>query len=81
MRILALVVLAFVLGAAAGWFLAMGVYIVETEWLGVHDHDGGGAMAYGLVIGPIAGLVLGTLLAAITAVRLTSKAKPGAAAR
>jgi apolipoprotein N-acyltransferase len=77
MRILALVILTFGLGAVAGWLLAMGVYAIETEWLGVHDHDGGGAMAYGLVIGPLAGLVLGTVLAAITAMRLTSKAKPG----
>lgn len=78
MRIVGLVILAFGFGVAAGWFLAMGAYIVETGLLGVHDHDGGGAMAYGLVIGPIAGLVLGTVLAAITAIRLTSKAKLGA---
>jgi hypothetical protein len=51
----------------------MSVYIIETELLGAHDQDGGGAMAYGLVIGPFAGLVLGTVLAAITAMRLTSR--------
>jgi apolipoprotein N-acyltransferase len=79
MRILAFVMLAFAMGAAAGWILAMGVYTLETEWFGVRDHDGGGAMAYGLVIGPLAGLVLGTVVAAVTAMRLTSKAKPGAA--
>jgi Na+/melibiose symporter-like transporter len=79
MRIFALVVLAFVAGAAVGWLLAMGGYIAQTEWFGVHDQDGGGAMAYGLIIGPLAGLFLGTLLAAFTALRLTSRTKPDVA--
>ena len=79
MRTLGLTVLAFAVGAMAGYFLAMSVYIIETELLGAHDQDGGGAMAYGLVIGPFAGLVLGTVLAAITAMRLTSKPRRGEA--
>lgn len=77
MRTLGLTILAFAVGAVAGFFLAMGVYIVQTEWLGVPDPDGGGGMAYGLVIGPLAGLVLGTLAAAITAMRLTSRPTRG----
>ena len=79
MRILAIVLLAFAMGAAAGWILAMGVYALETEWLDVGDHDGGGAMAYGLVIGPLAGLILGIVAAAVTAMRLTGRSRSGAA--
>jgi hypothetical protein len=77
MRILGWAILAFVFGAAAGWVLAMMVYTIQTEWFGVHDQDGGGAMAYGLIIGPFAGLVLGTVLAAVTAMRLTSRPRRG----
>lgn len=79
MRTLALVILAFALGAVAGFFLAMGVYVIQTEWLGFPDPDGGGGMAYGLVIGPFAGLVVGTLAAALTLMRLTSKPRRGEA--
>ncbi|MDQ8698133.1 hypothetical protein [Hyphomicrobium sp. LHD-15] len=73
MRTLGLSALAFFGGAAAGWLLALGVYLIQTEWLGVADHDGGGAMAYGLVIGPVVGVVLGAVLAVMTAVRLSRK--------
>ncbi|HEX2841287.1 hypothetical protein [Hyphomicrobium sp.] len=78
MRILALVVLAFVVGAVVGWGLAMGAYIVQTELFGAHDQDGGGAMAYGLVIGPAVGLGLGIVFAVLTALRLTSRPRSGA---
>ncbi|WP_072392732.1 hypothetical protein [Hyphomicrobium sp. CS1GBMeth3] len=77
MRILAVMLLAFVLGATTGWILAMGLYTIQTGWLGVHDHDGGGAMAYGLIIGPLAGLFLGTVLAAYAGLRL-ARTKPDA---
>lgn len=79
MRILAFVVLAFVVGAVAGWVLSMCVYIAQTEWFGVHDQDGGGAMAYGLIIGPAVGLGLGIVLAVLAALRLTSRPKQDAA--
>ena len=79
MRTLGLTVLAFAVGAMAGYFLAMSVYIIQTELLGAHDQDGGGAMAYGLVIGPFAGLVVGTLAGAVTLMRLTSKPRRGEA--
>lgn len=78
MRILALVVLAFVVGAVAGWCLAMGIYVAQTEWFGVHDQDGGGAMAYGLIIGPAVGLALGLVFAVLTALRLTRRPASGA---
>lgn len=70
MRILVFSFLAFVAGAAGGWCAALGVYLVQTNWLGQFDRDGGGAMATAFVIGPALGLAVGVTAAAVTAVRM-----------
>ena len=48
-------VLMFVLGAVAGWIVAMGGYIVWTELLGGFDREGAIAMGVAFTIGPALG--------------------------
>ncbi len=58
-RNLIIAVAGFVLGAIAGYALVFFGTILAWEILGVRDRDGGGHMALGLVIAPIAGLIGG----------------------
>jgi hypothetical protein len=44
-------------------------YIVATNYFGVFDRDGGGAMGAIFIIGPILALLLGTIAAIVTAIR------------
>ena len=46
-------------------------YIVATNYFGVFDRDGGGAMGAIFIMGPIAGLLLG-IIAAIVTIRRTA---------
>lgn len=69
-------VLMFVLGAVAGWIVAMGGYIVWTELLGGFDREGAIAMGVAFTIGPALGLVTG-IAGAIWAVRRGRRAAGG----
>ncbi len=42
-------------------------YIVATNYFGVFDRDGGGAMGAIFIMGPILALLLGTFAAIVTA--------------
>ena len=70
MRVLFWSVLGFVVGAVVGYFAVILWYVAYTElFRGGHDQDGGGAMAAGLIIGPMVGLICGIITAAIFGVR------------
>ena len=71
MRVLIASVFAFLGGAIGGWLATMGFYLGYLAVTGARDHDGGGAMAYGLVIGPVIAIVLGAAAAVGTALRMT----------
>lgn len=63
MRVLVWSILGFVAGAVAGYAALMIGYSIYVELFRVHDQDGGGAMAMGLIIGPIVGLLCGVAAA------------------
>jgi hypothetical protein len=63
------IILAFVLGLVVGEAIPIGYYIFATEYLGLFDRDGGGAMGAIFIMGPILALVLGTIAAIVTAWR------------
>jgi hypothetical protein len=76
LRIILLVLLAFVAGAVVAYLgLVLGV---TTYWelAGVHDQDGGGAMALGLVIGPIFAVVAGAVAAVVVGVWAANRRPP-----
>src|SRR5688572_29229807 len=54
-----LAVLGFIVGAVVTYFAGVFGTLVVWDWLGVHDQDGGGAMALGLVIAPLCAIVGG----------------------
>jgi Flp pilus assembly protein TadG len=56
-------VLAFFGGAAAGWLMAMGLYVALSSAGLMFDREGGKAMAFAFVIGPFAGLICGIIAA------------------
>ncbi|MCC0051621.1 MAG: hypothetical protein H6881_07060 [Rhodobiaceae bacterium] len=72
-RILILTLLAFAISAVAGYFVVALAFFGAWELMGVHDQDGGGAMAVGFVFAPIGAAAIGVLGAAITAYRLMGK--------
>lgn len=49
----------FVGGFVVGWCVALLGYIIATSIFGMHDRDGGGAMATAFVIGPFLGVITG----------------------
>lgn len=63
------ILLAFLAGLVAGWALPIVWYIVATNYFGLLDRDGGGAMGAIFILGPILALLVGTLAAIVTAVR------------
>jgi hypothetical protein len=71
MYVLVLAGMGFGVGAVAGWLATMGFYLAYLAVTGANDHDGGGAMAYGLVIGPVVGIVAGVALATVVALWAT----------
>ena len=58
--------LAFVAGLIVGWALPIVWYILATNYFGLFDRDGGGAMGAIFIMGPIAGLLLGIVVAIVT---------------
>lgn len=63
------IILAFVAGLIAGWAIPIVWYILATNYFGLFDRDGGGAMGAIFIIGPILALLVGTIAAIVTAVR------------
>jgi hypothetical protein len=56
-------------GFIVGWCVALLGYIIATSVFGMHDRDGGGAMATAFVFGPFLGVILGIVGAILVARR------------
>jgi hypothetical protein len=67
-RTFIIAVLAFAVAAAATYAAVLFGTLAVWEMMGVRDRDGGGTMALGLVIGPVAAVFGGVIAAAIAAV-------------
>jgi hypothetical protein len=63
------IVLAFFAGLIVGEAIPIIGYILATNYLGLFDRDGGGAMGAIFIMGPISALIVGTLAAIVTARR------------
>jgi hypothetical protein len=63
------IALAFFLGLIAGEAIPIIWYILATNYLGMFDRDGGGAMGAIFIMGPILALIVGTVAAIATAVK------------
>jgi hypothetical protein len=61
--------LAFLAGLIAGEAIPILYYIVATNYFGLFDRDGGGAMGAIFILGPILALLLGAIAAIVTARR------------
>jgi hypothetical protein len=61
--------LAFVLGLIVGEAIPIVWYILATNYFGLFDRDGGGAMGAIFIMGPILALIVGTIAAVIAARR------------
>jgi len=61
--------LAFIGGLILGEALPILYYIVATNYLGMFDRDGGGAMGAIFLLGPISALLCGVVAAVIVARR------------
>ena len=61
--------LAFLAGLIVGEAIPILYYIVATNYFGLFDRDGGGAMGAIFILGPILALLLGTIAAIVTARR------------
>lgn len=68
MRVLLWSGLGFIAGIIGGYIALMAGYVAYTELFRIHDQDGGGAMAMGLVVGPVVGLFCGLVLAILCGV-------------
>jgi hypothetical protein len=69
----------FIAGAVLTYLVVVFGTVFMWDMTGVHDQDGGGAMALGLVIGPFLALIGGIVCAALTtrwAVRRNRNAPP-----
>lgn len=66
-------VLGFIAGTIVSYIAIMVGYSVYIDLAGVHDHDGGGAMTIGLVIGPVVALLFGIVTAVICGVRAAQR--------
>jgi MFS family permease len=60
------IVLAFLAGLIVGWAIPVVWYIASTNYFGLHDRDGGGAMGAIFIMGPIAALLFATIAAIVT---------------
>jgi hypothetical protein len=60
------IILAFLAGLIVGWAIPVAWYIAATNYFGLHDRDGGGAMGAIFIMGPIAALLLATIAAIVT---------------
>ena len=63
------ILLASLSGLIVGEAIPIVWYIVATNYFGVFDRDGGGAMGAIFIMGPILALLLGTIAAIVTAIR------------
>ena len=63
--------IAFVAGLIAGEAIPIVWYILATNYFGLFDRDGGGAMGAIFIMGPIAALICG-IIAAIVVARRTA---------
>ena len=63
------ILLAFLAGLIVGWAIPIVWYIVATNYFGLLDRDGGGAMGAIFLMGPIVALLVGTIAAIVTARR------------
>lgn len=61
LRALGFGILGFILAAIATYLLVVVGTSIVWDIMGTHDQDGGGAMALGLVIGPICAIIGGLL--------------------
>ncbi len=59
--------IAFLVGLIVGWAIPIVWYIVATNYFGLFDRDGGGAMGAIFIMGPILALIVGILAAVVTA--------------
>jgi len=66
------IILGFIAGLIAGEGAAILGYIIATNFFGVFDRDGGGAMGAVFILGPALAL-LGGIAAAITTAVITRK--------
>jgi hypothetical protein len=57
--------IAFVAGLIAGEAIPIVWYILATNYFGLFDRDGGGAMGAIFIMGPIAALICGTIAAIV----------------
>jgi hypothetical protein len=63
------IVLAFLAGLIVGEAIPIIWYIVATNYFGLADRDGGGAMGAIFIMGPILALITGAVAAIVTAMR------------
>ncbi len=61
--------LVFLAGLIVGEAIPIVWYIIATNYFGVFDRDGGGAMGAIFLMGPMLALLLGTVAAIVTARR------------
>ena len=73
MRVFIGCLLGFIAGAVVSYFALMVGYSVYVDLFKVHDQDGGGAMAMGLIIGPLVALICGIVAAIFCGVRLAQQ--------
>jgi hypothetical protein len=63
------IVMAFLAGTILGEAIPIVYYIVATNYFGLFDRDGGGAMGAIFILGPILALLLGSVAAIVIARR------------
>ena len=73
MRVFIGIVFGFIAGAIVNYFALMVGYSVWIDLFKVHDQDGGGAMAMGLIIGPVVALICGIIAAIFCGVRVAQR--------
>lgn len=63
------IILAFLCGMIVGEAIPVVWYIVATNYFGLVDRDGGGAMGAIFIMGPIFALIVGILATVVTAMK------------
>jgi hypothetical protein len=63
------ILLAFLAGLVVGEAIPIVWYLVATNYFGLFDRDGGGAMGAIFIMGPILALIVGVTAAIVTAVK------------
>ncbi len=66
------IILAFIAGLIVGEAIPIIWYILATNYFGMFDRDGGGAMAAIFLMGPLLALILGIVFAIVVARRTKS---------